>query len=122
MQRPASGPRTRQLALGRLRAALRAHMDEDAVVTELEDAIPDAWATLEADVPCAAPKVKVTLYLDATVAKFFRAMGRGYQDRINRLLRVYAQAKIAEVRWFDEAWDREVAASAREARDGRGEG
>jgi len=42
-------------------------------------------------------KVIAPLYLDATVAKFFRAMGRGYQDRINRLLRVYAQAKIAEV-------------------------
>ena len=41
------------------------------------------------------PKVKVTLYLDASVARFFRAMGNGYQARINRVLSTWAQMKIA---------------------------
>ena len=30
-----------------------------------------------------------------SVAKFYRAMGEGYQARINRLLRTWAQMKIA---------------------------
>ena len=56
----------------------------------------------------------MTLYLDASVAKFFRAMGQGYQARINRLLALYAQAKIAESRWFEDAFIRELDAAHRE--------
>jgi hypothetical protein len=38
---------------------------------------------------------KITLYLDRSVVRLFRAMGRGYQGRINRLLSTWAQMKIA---------------------------
>jgi uncharacterized protein (DUF4415 family) len=110
MQRPTPGPKTRRLAMTRLRRALSDHMDEERIEIELADAIPDAWAMLESDVDCSEKKTKVTLYLDASVAKFFRAMGKGYQERINRLLGLYAQAKIAEVKWFEEAWEREYRA------------
>lgn len=61
----------------------------------LEEAVPDAWHTLEADLDVEEPKVKVTLYLDSSVAKLFRAMGKGYQARINRVLATWAQMKIA---------------------------
>jgi uncharacterized protein (DUF4415 family) len=114
--------------MSRLSHSLTEQVDEDRIVFELEGAIPDSWAMLEADVACSEKKVKVTLYLDASVAKFFRGMGKGYQERINRLLRLYAQAKIAEVRWWEEAWDRELDASVREelaehqARHGREDG
>lgn len=37
----------------------------------------------------------VTLRLGESVVKFFRAMGPGYQARINRVLNSYAQMKIA---------------------------
>lgn len=62
----------------------------------LRDDIPEAWHTLEQDLDVEEPKVKVTLYLDRSVAKFYRAMGRGYHARINRLLATWAQMKIAE--------------------------
>jgi len=66
-------------------------------VTEaLREAVPEAWHTLEQDLDVAEPKEKVTLYLDRSVAKFYRAMGQGYQARINRLLATWAQMKIAE--------------------------
>ena len=47
------------------------------------------------DVPVSEKKEKVTLYLDASVLRFYRAQGRGYQARINRLLATYAHMKVA---------------------------
>ena len=44
---------------------------------------------------CSEPKEKITLYLDRSVVRLFRAMDRGYQGRINRLLSTWAQMKIA---------------------------
>ncbi|MGD1882242.1 MAG: BrnA antitoxin family protein [Paracoccaceae bacterium] len=41
------------------------------------------------------PKEKVTLYLDRSVARSFKAMGKGYQSRINRLLQTWLQMKAA---------------------------
>lgn len=48
-------------------------------------------------------KEKVTLYLDRSVARCFRGMGRGYQARINQLLRTWMQMKIAREVEIDEA-------------------
>ena len=45
----------------------------------------------------AEEKVKVTLRLDASVARLFRAMGKGYQARINLILSSYAQMRIGEI-------------------------
>ena len=58
--------------------------------------VPEAWLTLEMDVDTAAPKQKLSLYLDASVVKMYRAMGRGYQARINRILETWMQMKMAE--------------------------
>ncbi len=68
----------------------------------LREDIPDAWHTLEQDVDVQEPKEKVTLYLDKSVARFYRAMGKGYQERINRLLATWAQMKIADELRVDE--------------------
>ena len=57
--------------------------------------VPEAWHTLEADLDVEEPKEKVTLYLDRSVARFYRARGKGYHARINRLLATWAQMKIA---------------------------
>ena len=43
-------------------------------------------------------KEKLTLYLDESVAKVFKAMGNGYQARINRILATWVQMKMAEMR------------------------
>ena len=75
--------------------------------------------TLEVDVDVEEPREKVTLYLDRSVARFYRGMGHGYQARINRLLRTWAQMKIAgEVR-VDEFLAKRVAGDKGEtAEDG----
>lgn len=62
---------------------------------ELRAEVPDAWHMIEADIECHEPKEKVTLYLDKSVAKMFRAMGHGYLARINRILDSWLQLKIA---------------------------
>ena len=56
---------------------------------------PEAWHMIEADIDCFEPKEKVTLYLDRSVAKLFRAMGKGYQARINRILDTWLAMKMA---------------------------
>jgi uncharacterized protein (DUF4415 family) len=38
------------------------------------------------------PKVPVTIRLDRQVLEWFKAQGRGYQTRINALLRAYMEA------------------------------
>jgi hypothetical protein len=58
-----------------------------------EDRVP----MIEADIDCHAPKQKVTLYLDAPVAKAFKAMGQGYQARINRILATYLEMKAGHL-------------------------
>lgn len=69
--------------------------EEDLPLDQLRAEIPEAWHMIEADIDCFEPKRKVTLYLDASVAKMFQGMGKGYQARINRILGTWLQMKMA---------------------------
>lgn len=70
-------------------------MRETWIPTTIAEEIPEAWHTLMLDLDCCEEKEKVTLYLDRSVVRFFRAMGQGYQARINRLLATYLQMHLA---------------------------
>ena len=89
--------RTQRQARERLTLSLYGLSRDDDFAEQLQSMVPEAWATLEADLPLVEPKTKVTLRLDESVAAFYRAMGPGYQGRINRILATYAQMRIAEV-------------------------
>jgi uncharacterized protein (DUF4415 family) len=53
-----------------------------------DDAMEDVdWAT--AELPMPRRKAHMTLRLDADVLGWFRAQGKGYQTRINAILRKY---------------------------------
>ena len=109
---PTKGPKAKKLAEARWHH-LKAQMDGDDLSFEtLKDRVPDEWWTLEMDHICTAPKDKVTLYLDRPVARMFRAMGQGYQARINRILELWLQMHIA-VSWHE---DKAMAAWAYETR------
>jgi uncharacterized protein (DUF4415 family) len=86
--------KTERIARGRLLQHLW-EARADALEESLAAEVPEAWHTLEADLDVVERKVKVTLYLDASVARVFRAMGVGYQARINRILATWVQMKIA---------------------------
>lgn len=90
------GGKAQRMAREALARNLLVLTSETWVTEALKEAVPEAWHTLEQDLDVAEPKEKVTLYLDRSVAKFYRAMGQGYQARINRLLATWAQMKIAE--------------------------
>ena len=68
----------------------------------VRDHIPEAWDRLEKDVDVFEKKVQITIRLDESVAKYFRAMGPGYQSRINRVLATFAQMRIAQINAIDQ--------------------
>lgn len=93
-----------RLAYERLMAhALETQMEGDEPYLFLHEIVPKAWDTLESDVDVEEKKIRLTLRVDESVAKFYRAMGPGYQARMNRVLATFAQMRIAKVR---EAEDR----------------
>ncbi len=109
-----SRPRTKSQRLAREKLARKSLVlnSESWLTTALREDVPDAWHTLELDVDVQEPKEKVTLYLDRSVAKFYRAMGNGYHGRINRLLATWAQMKIAEEVRLDRALETRFADQA----------
>ncbi|MEL7255027.1 MAG: BrnA antitoxin family protein [Pseudomonadota bacterium] len=88
--------RAQMTALDRIQRDI-IYLDREAWVSrKLDDLIPPEWHTLERDVDVDPKKQKVTLYLDAPVVRYFRGMGNGYQERINRLLSTWMNMKVAD--------------------------
>lgn len=52
---------------------------------------PGFWDDAELVLP--EPKAQVTLRIDSDVLAWFRAGGKGYQTRINAVLRAYVNAR-----------------------------
>ncbi len=96
---PTKGPKTRRLAEARLRQLMYQHAlhDREDLIRLARDEVPEAWHTLEMDIETNEPKQKISLYLDRSVVKMFRAMGGGYQARINRILATWLQMKMADL-------------------------
>jgi uncharacterized protein (DUF4415 family) len=99
----------------------------DVIKGTVRQEVPDEWHLLEFDHDVTEKKEKITLYLDRSVARCFKAMGKGYQERINALLRTWMQMKIGEflevdeklIERFDRMGDRlDREAEARKARMG----
>lgn len=44
-----------------------------------------------------AKRERITISLDADVVKFFKALGPGYQPKMNRVLRSFMQARVAKI-------------------------
>ena len=101
--------KTRQLHIERTLLNI-AHLKEESVFDyHVQAQVPEAWDTLEQDVDVEEKKIRITLRLDASVAKFYRAMGKGYQARINRVLATFAQMRIAQVKRLNEMMEEELA-------------
>jgi len=93
----ATGTKSRRMAEARFHQLLYFASNEgNGFLEEAKREVPEAWLTLEMDIETDAPKQKVSLYLDQAVVKMYRAMGRGYQGRINRILETWMQMKLAE--------------------------
>jgi uncharacterized protein (DUF4415 family) len=75
--------------LKQLEAALQGRLAESGV-------IPPEWHAI-AQGQGAGAKVKLTLWVEADVLRFFRAMGRGHTTRMADVLRTFMQARLAGV-------------------------
>lgn len=66
---------------------------------DIRDRFPLEWKLLAHDLDVTEKKEKVTLYVDRSVARMYRGLGNGYQGVMNRVLRVWMQAKTAD--WLE---------------------
>ena len=57
--------------------------------------IPPDWHRVERDAPTRRRKTKITADFDADLVRWFRAMGLGYQARMNQVLRTWMLARIS---------------------------
>lgn len=58
--------------------------------------IPSDWHRIERDVPVRKKKTLLTVRYDADLVKWFRAMGQGYQARMNAVLRAFMLAVVSK--------------------------
>lgn len=68
--------------------------DEDIDTSDIPEPTPEQFACsiLRKGLKPVARKQQVTLRIDTDVLAWFRAQGKGYQSRINALLRAYKEA------------------------------
>ena len=57
---------------------------------------PPGWHSVERRAGIRPRKTKLTVALDADMVAWFRALGRGYQPRMNAVLRAYMHAVISK--------------------------
>ena len=58
--------------------------------------LPKGWSGLDKSSPVRPRKTSLTLRLDADMVMWFRAMGQGYQARMNAVLRIYMKALVSK--------------------------
>jgi uncharacterized protein (DUF4415 family) len=76
-------------------ARIDALKDDDIDYSEIPDLSAlgqEFWS--KAAVKRAEPKAQVTIRVDREVLDWFRAQGKGYQSRINAVLRAYKEAQM----------------------------
>jgi uncharacterized protein (DUF4415 family) len=68
--------------------------DEDIDLSDAPEITPDmfAQAVVRHGLKPAPKKQQITIRVDHDVLEWFRAQGRGYQTKINALLRAYMEA------------------------------
>lgn len=78
-------------------AKVDATRDEDIDYGEIPEMGPEEFARgiVHRGLPLRHHKEQVSLRIDADVLEWFRAQGKGYQSRMNALLRAYVDAQQA---------------------------
>ncbi len=71
--------------------------DEDIDYSEIPRTTPEFWANgiVRKGLKPVTRKDQLTLRIDQDVIEFFKEQGRGYQTKINQLLRAYMEAHKA---------------------------
>jgi uncharacterized protein (DUF4415 family) len=94
-----------EISFSRMVSEMEEQMTEIDRLKLKQRLIPPGWHLVENLTPVRPVKTKLNLALDADMVKWFRALGRGYQPRMNAVLRGYMHAVIA--REIERAGDRD---------------
>ena len=80
-------------------ARLAAMTDDDIDTSEVPEITPEqfARAVVRRGLKAVPSKAQLTIRVDREVLEWVRAQGRGYQTRINALLRAYMEAHKKDV-------------------------
>lgn len=72
--------------------------DEDIDFSDIPPMTDEMWArgVVRKGLKPVPPKQQLTLRIDQDVVEFFKEQGRGYQTKINQLLRAYMEAHQAK--------------------------
>lgn len=73
---------------------MKAVRDEDLDFSDIPEADAAFWAAANVRLP-EGPKTQTTMRLDTDMLEWFRAQGRGYQTRMNAVLRSFYEAHKA---------------------------
>ena len=74
---------------------IRKKTDADIDYSDIAETSKDFWK--EAEVITLKPKVHLSIRLDEDIVAYFKKGGRGYQSKINAVLRSYIAAKKKRV-------------------------
>ncbi len=86
----ADEPFESQTDWARLGAMTSEEIEAQAAADEAEDGMVVDWSSVTSNRP--PPKAVLHMRVDRDVLEFFRAEGRGYQTKINAVLRAYKNA------------------------------
>jgi uncharacterized protein (DUF4415 family) len=70
---------------------MKAVKDTDIDFSDIPEADAEFWATAQIRIPD-RPKTPLNMRLDSDMVEWFRAQGKGYQTRINAILRSFYEA------------------------------
>ncbi len=75
-------------------------LEEQEIAFELfkrtRSLVPPGWHSVESRTEIKPKKTKLTVTLDADMVAWFRGLGRGYQPRMNAVLRAYMHGVISK--------------------------
>ena len=73
---------------------IKAMIDEEIDFSDIPKVTPEMFARgiMRRDLKPVTRKSQLTLRIDQDVIEFFKSQGRGYQTKINQLLRAYMEA------------------------------
>lgn len=71
---------------------LAAMKDEDIDFSDIPEADEQFWKKATVRMPGDRPKAHLNVRFDADIVEWFRAQGRGYQTRMNAVLRSFYEA------------------------------
>jgi uncharacterized protein (DUF4415 family) len=72
---------------------IKAIPDEDIDYSDIPELGDDFFRQAEVWMPPEKPKAQLTVRFDADIVDWFRKQGRGYQTRMNAVLRAYMETR-----------------------------